>query len=101
MNENNLIKFLLGTAVGGVGMYYILKHQDEIMDKINQLEKEYKMDAENFVGSAKDKLQALTKSIQSKLEEFKDDTIMNKNESIDAIMEELEHLRKEVTKFKA
>lgn len=101
MNENSLIKFLLGTAVGGVSIYYLLKHQDEIMDKIHELEDEYKNDSDKFIESAKDKMHALTKSIQSKLEEFKGDTIENKNESIEAIMEELNHLRKEVAKFKA
>ncbi|MDD5359393.1 MAG: hypothetical protein PHI79_01915 [Sulfurovaceae bacterium] len=101
MNENSYIKFLLGTVIGGLGAYYALKHQDEIMDKIHQLEEEYKADSDKFVESAKDKLHALTKSIQSKLEEFRGDAIENKNESIDAIMEELNHLRKEVAKFKA
>jgi hypothetical protein len=100
MNENSL-KFLLGTVIGGLGVYYVLKHQDEIMDKIHQLEEEYKMDSDKFVELAKDKLHELTKSIQSKLEEFKGDAVENKNENIDAIIEELNHLREEVAKFKA
>ncbi len=101
MSENSLIKFLLGTAIGGVGVYYAIKHKDEIMEKINQLEEEYKIDSDKIVQSAKDKLDALTKNIQSKLEEFKGDAAENKNDSIDVIIEELNHLRKEVSKFKS
>ncbi len=101
MSENSLSNFLIGTAIGGVGVYYLLKHKDEIMEKIDQLEEEYKIDSDKIIQSAKEKLDALTKNIQSKLEEFKDDAVENKNDSIDAIIEELNHLRKEVSKFKS
>lgn len=101
MNESSLVNFLLGTAIGGAGVYYALKHQDEIIDKIKQLEEEYMFDSQKFIDSAKDKIDSLTKNIQCKLEQFKDSAIENKDDSIDAIMEELNHLRAEVAKLKS
>jgi hypothetical protein len=101
MNENNLVNFLLGTAIGGAGVYYALKHQDDIMDKIHQLEEEYMFDSQKLIDAAKDKIDDLTKNIQCKLEQFKDNVTENKDDSIEAIMEELNHLRAEVAKLKS
>ncbi|MFA5502399.1 MAG: hypothetical protein WC253_07170 [Sulfurovaceae bacterium] len=101
MNENSLANFLLGTAIGGVSVYFALKHQDEIIDKLHQLEEEYAFDPDNLMGSAKEKIDILTKNIQSKVEQFKEGVIENKDDAINAIMEELTHLRKEVAKFKS
>ncbi|MDD3775005.1 MAG: hypothetical protein PHV08_03475 [Sulfurovaceae bacterium] len=101
MNENSLVNFLLGTVIGGVSVYFALKHQDEIIDKLHQLEEEYALDPDNIMESAKEKIDVLTKNIQSKVEQFKEDVIENKDDAINAIMQELTHLRKEVAKFKS
>jgi hypothetical protein len=101
MNENGLVNFLLGTVIGGVSVYFALKHQDEIIDKLHQLEEEYGFEPDSLIESTKDKIDVLTKNIQSKVEQFKEDVIENKDDAIDAIMQELTHLRKEVAKFKS
>ena len=38
MNQDNTLSFIVGAALGGIAGYYLYKHQDQIVDKIHELE---------------------------------------------------------------
>ncbi|MDD4854775.1 MAG: hypothetical protein PHQ22_02705 [Sulfuricurvum sp.] len=102
MNSNNGISFLLGAALGGVAIYFALKHQDEIIDKIHELEENLNIDHNGLIDNAKGKLDQLTSSLQSTIGRYthSDDTA-EKADEIAAITEELNRLRAEVQALKA
>ncbi|MCK9374360.1 MAG: YtxH domain-containing protein [Sulfuricurvum sp.] len=99
MNQNNtLLSFVLGAAVGGVAAYYVFKHQDEIVDKIHELEENLNIDHHEWVDKAKAQLERLTQTFQSTVERYThaDTEDAAKESEVSHILEELNRLRKEV-----
>lgn len=105
MNDNNnLLSFVLGAAIGGATAYYIFKHQDEIVDrihdgivdKIHDLETNLNIDHNNLIDKAKSKLDTLTENVQSTIQRYIRSEEKGSEEEIAAIMEELSRLREEV-----
>lgn len=111
MNENNnsLLSFVLGAAIGGAAAYYLVKHQDEIVekihdefiDKIHGLEENLHIDHHALIDKAKTKLDALAGNLQSTLQRYAKSEEKAPNEEIAAIMEELARLREEVKALSA
>lgn len=101
MNQNNTINFILGAAIGGVATYYALKHQDEIINKIHELEDNLNLDHNELINKAKNKLDSLTQDVQSTIERFSGHDDNDKADEVAAIMEELAQLRAEVQALKA
>lgn len=99
MNSNNSLSFILGAVLGGVATYYALKHQDEIIEKIHELEENLNLDHNELIASAKHKLDQLTQNVQSTIGRFSGNE--EKSEEVASIMEELERLRAEVAALKA
>jgi len=102
MNQNNTLSLLLGAVLGGVATYYAIKHQDDIIDKIHELEDNLNIDHNQLISNAKGKLDQLTSSLQSTIGRYThtDDTA-EKADEVAAIMEELNRLRDEVQALKA
>ncbi len=102
MNQNNGLTLLLGAVLGGVATYYAIKHQDDIIDKIQELEGNLNIDHNALIENAKGKLDQLTSSFQSTIGRYthSDDTAEQADE-IAAITEELNRLREEVRALKA
>lgn len=103
MNQNNLVSLLLGAAIGGAAVYYTLKHQDEILDKINELEEGLHIDRDELIANAKNKLDQLTNTLQSTIGRYmeSDENTTEKADEIASITEELDRLRAEVQALKA
>lgn len=99
MNQNNLASFLLGTAIGGAAIFFALKHQDEIIDKINELENNLGVDHNDLISRAKYKLDALTQNVQSTIGRFSGSDDIN--EEVQSLMDELTKLREEMAALKA
>lgn len=99
MNSNNSLSFILGAVLGGVATYYALKHQDEIIEKIHELEENLNLDHNELIASAKHKLDQLTQNVQSTIGRFSGNE--EKSDEVASIMEELERLRAEVAALKA
>ncbi len=100
MNQNNTINFILGAAIGGVAAYYLVKHQDEIVDKIHELEGNLNIGRHELMDKAKSKIDSLTKNIQSTIERFSEHETSDVSHEVAAIMKELEHLKAEVMALK-
>lgn len=100
MNQNNTLSFILGAAIGAAAGYYLLKHQDEIVDKIHELEENLNIDHNALIEKAKSKLDTLTQSVQSTIERYSGSDNKSADE-ITAIMAELKQLREEVKSLQA
>ena len=101
MNQNNTLSFVLGAALGAVAGYYLFKHQDEIVDKIHELEGNLNIDHNAIIDKAKNKLDALTQNVQSTIERYTHGSDEKSSDEISAIMEELARLREEVQALKS
>ena len=102
MNQNNTMTLLLGAVLGGVATYYALKHQDDIIDKIHELEDNLNIDHNQLINNAKGKLDQLTSSLQSTIGRYtQSGNESEKEHEIAAITEELNRLRDEVQTLKA
>lgn len=100
MNQNNTLSFILGAAIGAAAGYYLFKHQDEIVDKIHELEGNLNIDHNALIEKAKSKLDSLTQSVQSTIERYSGSDAKSTDE-ITAIMAELKQLRDEVKSLQA
>lgn len=101
MNQDNTLSFIVGAALGGIAGYYLFKHQDQIVDKLHELEGNLNIDHNALIEKAKNKLDVLTQNVQSTIERY---THGNEDKSVDeitAIMAELAKLREEVRELKA
>lgn len=98
MNQNNLATFLLGAVLGGAAAYYVFKHQDEIIDKIHDLEENLNLDHHELIDKAKAQLEKLTQSFQTTVERYThtDTDEAAKESEVAHIIEELNRLRDEV-----
>lgn len=94
MNQNNTLSFILGAAIGAAAGYYLFKHQDEIVDKIHELEEHLNIDHNVLIDKAKTKLDSLTQSVQSTIERYTHTD--ESNTELQEIMAELARLREEV-----
>lgn len=99
MNQNNTLSFLLGTAMGAVATYLALKHQDQILDKLHELEENLGIDHNDLISQAKNKLDTLTQSVHSSIGRLTGGE--DKSEEAQSIMDELTKLREEVAALKA
>jgi len=100
MNQNNAVTLFLGAVLGGVATYYAIKHQDDIINKINDLEDNLSFDHHELINSAKEKLDKLTNTLQSTIQRYTHSAEGGSDEAA-AIMEELNRLRDEVQALKA
>lgn len=100
MNQNNTLSFVLGAAIGAAAGYYLFKHQDEIVDKIHELEGNLNIDHTALIEKAKNKLDSLTQSVQSTIERYSGSDNKSTDE-ITSIMAELKQLREEVRELSA
>jgi len=96
MNQDNTLSFIVGAALGGIAGYYLFKHQDQIVDKIHELEGNLNIDHNVLIEKAKTKLDALTQNVQSTIERYTHGSEPKTTDEITAIMTELARLREEV-----
>lgn len=104
MNQNtNLLSFIVGAAIGGAAAYYLVKHQDEILDKIHDLEGNLNIDHHEWIEKAKAQLEKLTQSFQTTVEKYThtDSEEAAKESEVAHIIEELNALRQEVQRLSA
>lgn len=94
MNQNNTLSFILGAAIGAAAGYYLFKHQDEIVDKIHELEEHLNIDHNVLIDKAKTKLDSLTQNVQSTIDRYTHND--ESNNELQEIMAELARLREEV-----
>lgn len=104
MNDNNghgLLSFVLGAALGGAAAYYLFKHQDDIIDKIHELEGTLNLDHNVLIDQAKSKFDAVAESVQSTIQRYTHSDEKPSGEDIAAMMEELGRLKEEVRALSA
>lgn len=101
MNQDNTLSFVLGAALGGIAGYFLFKHQDQIVDKIHELEGNLNIDHNALIDKAKNKLDALTQNVQSTIERYTHGSEDKSTDEITSIMAELAKLREEVRELKA
>jgi hypothetical protein len=101
MNQDNTLSFIVGAALGGVAGYFLFKHQDQIVDKIHELEGNLNIDHHALINKAKSKLDNLTQSVQSTIERYTHGSQDKSTDEITAIMTELAKLREEVRELSA
>ncbi|MDQ1299024.1 MAG: hypothetical protein QG558_1563 [Campylobacterota bacterium] len=103
MEKNNALTFLLGAVLGGAAAYYAYKHQDEILEGIQDLEGSLNLDNNELIEKTKAQFTQLSQNVQSAIGRYTDtsgETPQKENE-IAALMEELERLRTEVQTLKS
>ena len=104
MNDNNghgLLSFVLGAALGGAAAYYLFKHQDDIIDKINEIEGTLNLDHNALIDQAKTKFDAMAESVQATIQRYTHSDAKPSSEDITSMMEELGRLREEVKALSA
>ena len=101
MSQDNTLSFILGAAIGGIAGYYFFKHQDQIVDKIHELEDNLNIDHNALIDKAKSKLDTLTQNVQSTIERYTHGNDDKSTDEITAIMAELSKLREEVRELRA
>lgn len=101
MDHNNTLTFIIGAALGTVAGYYLFKHQDEIVDKIHELEGNLNIDHNALIDKAKSRLDMLTQNVQSTIERYTHGSEPKTTDEITEIMTELSRLREEVKALQA
>ncbi|MGA9046136.1 hypothetical protein [Sulfuricurvum sp.] len=101
MDHNNTLTFIVGAALGTIAGYYLFKHQDEIVDKIHELEGNLNIDHNTLIDKAKSKLDTLTQNVQSTIERYTHGSEAKTTDEITEIMAELSRLREEVKALQA
>lgn len=101
MDHNNTLTFIVGAALGTIAGYYLFKHQDEIVDKIHELEGNLNIDHNALIDKAKSRLDMLTQNVQSTIERYTHGSEPKTTDEITEIMAELSRLREEVKALQA
>lgn len=101
MDKNNTLGFLLGAALGGVVAYYAFKHQDEILNKINDLEENLDLDHNTLIDQAKVQLEQLTQNVKTAISQSADKLSLSSNDKTSELLKEIDRLRAEVEQLKA
>lgn len=103
MEKNNALTFLLGAVLGGAAAYYAYKHQDEILEGIQDLEGSLNLDNNELIEKTKAQFSQLSQNVQSAIGRYttSSDEPSHKEHEISALMEELERLRAEVKTLKS
>lgn len=100
MNQNNGLSLLVGALLGGVATYFALKHQDGVIEKINELKESATFDRHEIIESAKEKLEALTATAQATFQKYTSSNAEKPSNEITAIMEEIHRLHEEIDALK-
>lgn len=95
-DDHNLLSFILGAAIGGVAAYYLLKHQDEIAEKIREIEEGMNLEENALIEQARNKFDALGEAIRTTFQSSSADEAKPSPNELASIMEELARLREEV-----
>lgn len=101
MEHNNMLSFIVGAAIGGVAGYMLFKHQDDIVEKLQDLEKTLHIDHNALIDKAKNQLDSLTQNVQSTIQRYTHSDEKPSADEIASIMEELARLREEVKALSA
>ena len=96
MEHNNMLSFIVGAAIGGVAGYMLFKHQDDIVEKLQDLEETLHIDHNALIDKAKNQLDSLTQNVQSTIQRYTHSDEKPSADEIASIMEELARLREEV-----
>lgn len=101
--QNTLLSFVLGAAIGGAAAYYAFKHKDEIIEKINDMGDNLHFDQHEWIEKAKDQLDHLTHTFQSAVQRYShsSDEESSKEDEVARLTEELNTLRQELQALKA
>lgn len=100
MDKNNTLGFLLGAALGGVVAYYALKHQDEIMNTINNLEENFDLDHNTLIDQAKAQLEQLTQNVKTAISHSAEKLSPTRTDETTLLLDEIDRLRAEVERLK-
>ncbi|MDD3770514.1 hypothetical protein E0765_09565 [Sulfuricurvum sp. IAE1] len=95
-DDHTLMSFILGAAIGGAAAYYLLKHQDEIAEKIREIEEGLNLEENELIEQAKSKFDALGETIRSTFQSSSLNDSKPSSEELSSIMDELARLREEV-----
>ncbi|MDD2837503.1 YtxH domain-containing protein [Sulfuricurvum sp.] len=101
MEHNNMLSFIVGAAIGGVAGYMLFKHQDDIVEKLQDLEETLHIDHNALIDKAKNQLDSLTQNVQSTIQRYTHSDEKPSADEIASIMEELARLREEVKALSA
>lgn len=101
MEQNNMLSFIVGAAIGGVAGYMLFKHQDDIVEKLQDLEETLHIDHNALIDKAKNQLDSLTQNVQSTIQRYTHSDEKPSADEIASIMEELTRLREEVKALSA
>lgn len=101
MEQNNMLSFIVGAAIGGVAGYMLFKHQDDIVEKLQDLEETLHIDHNALIDKAKNQLDSLTQNVQSTIQRYTHSDEKPSADEIASIMEELARLREEVKALSA
>ncbi len=100
MSKECSANFIFGAMIGAIGAYYAHKHKDEIIEKIKEIEDTYHIDSKQIIDTTKKKIESIVSSIQEKIENFELGTTEIAHESIDAMLEDMKRLKKELAQLK-
>lgn len=100
MDKNNTLGFLLGAALGGVVAYYALKHQDEILNTINNLDENFDLEHNTLINQAKAQLEQLTQNVKAAITQSAETFSSSQTKETNALLEEIDRLRAEVERLK-
>lgn len=98
MAKGDLLSFILGAAAGAAATYYVIKHQDEIVEKIEELEQRFNIDHTELAGKAKAQFEKLSTAFSAAIEKYsgmiKGGTTTEEQKV--QIIQELDRIRNEV-----
>lgn len=99
MDRGDLLSFIIGAAIGGAATYYAIKHQDEILAKIEELEANFKFSRAELIEKAKLQFEKLSAAFQATVDKYagmirSGETTTEEQKA--QIVQELDRIRSEV-----